>query len=176
MSHTAQQNYIAKIKNQFPAYFNQSQVIEIGSLDINGSIREHFEHTIQYIGCDLGPGKGVDVVCLGHELDYPNGSFDLAISCECFEHDKHWALTFQKMIDLVRPGGLVVFTCASEGREEHGTHAAKPHDAPFTNNYYKNLVEQDFQTKFDIPALFREYEFLVNSESHDLYFWGLKKH
>lgn len=174
MSHPAQHEYIAQIKQTFPTYFSQTRVVEIGSLDINGSVRPYFDNPAEYIGCDLGPGPGVDVVCAGHKLDYPNDSFDIAISCECFEHDQHWALTFQKMIDLVRPGGLVVFTCATEGRAEHGTHQARPNEAPFTNDYYKNLAATDFQNKFDLPSLFYECQFLVNPQSHDLYFWGLK--
>jgi cyclopropane fatty-acyl-phospholipid synthase-like methyltransferase len=97
--------------------------------------------------------------------------FDVVISCECFEHDKHWKKTFQKMTDLVREGGLVIFSCATIGRPEHGTSRASPIDAPFTNDYYQNLREEDFN---DFKPFFKQYKFGQCLSAKDLYFWGLK--
>jgi SAM-dependent methyltransferase len=97
--------------------------------------------------------------------------FDVVISCECFEHDKYWEKTFQKMIDLVREGGLVIFSCATIGRPEHGTTRTSPADAPFTNDYYLNLREEDFN---DFKPLFKQYKFGQCLRPRDLYFWGLK--
>jgi hypothetical protein len=89
MSHQQQLDFIKSVKDQLPEYFKGTKVLEVGSLNINGSVRQFFEPD-QYIGCDLGEGAGVDIVCRGHELPYPNESFDVVISCECFEHDRHW--------------------------------------------------------------------------------------
>jgi len=66
--------------------------LEVGSLDINGSVRIVFERC-DYLGVDLGEGKGVDLVCPGHLLEFPASSFDTVISCQCFEHDVHWQET-----------------------------------------------------------------------------------
>ena len=62
------------------------RVLEIGSADINGSIRSFFPGS-DYTGVDLSAGPGVDVVASGHELALPDRDVDLAISCECFEHN-----------------------------------------------------------------------------------------
>jgi SAM-dependent methyltransferase len=171
MSHQQQLSFVASVKDQFPEYFSQTKVLEVGSLNINGSVRQFFENPDKYIGCDLGEGPGVDIVCRGHELPYPDGVFDVVISCECFEHDKHWEKTFQKMIDLAREGGLVIFSCATIGRPEHGTSRASPIDAPFTNDYYQNLREEDFN---DFKPFFKQYKFGQCLSAKDLYFWGLK--
>jgi len=170
MSHQQQLDFVQSVKDQFPEYFKGTKVLEVGSLNINGSVRQFFEPD-QYIGCDLGEGAGVDIVCQGHELPYPNESFDVVISCECFEHDKHWEKTFQKMIDLVRKGGLVIFSCATIGRAEHGTTRTSPADAPFTNDYYRNLREEDFN---QFKSSFDSYRFSQCLSPRDLYFWGLK--
>ena len=170
MSHQQQLDFVQSVKDEFPEYFKGTKVLEIGSLNINGSVRQFFE-PVQYIGCDLGEGAGVDIVCQGHELPYPNESFDVVISCECFEHDKHWEKTFQKMIDLVRKGGLVIFSCATIGRPEHGTTRTSPADAPFTNDYYRNLREEDFD---QFKSSFNSYRFSQCLRPRDLYFWGLK--
>jgi len=174
MSHPEQMKFVGSVAQRFPEHFRASRVVEVGSLNINGSVRQFFEQPVFYVGCDLGPGPGVDIVCRGHKLPFTNNKFDVAISCECFEHDKHWQLTFQRMIDLVKPGGLVVFSCATTGRAEHGTTKSAPYDAPFTNDYYKNLTEQDFSDAFDLKKWFPEHEFGVNEQSYDLYFWGKK--
>lgn len=170
MSHEQQLDFVQSVKDEFPEYFKGTKVLEVGSLNINGSVRQFFEPD-QYIGCDLGEGDGVDIVCQGHELPYADGSFDVVISCECFEHDKHWEKTFQKMIDLVRKGGLVIFSCATIGRPEHGTTRTSPADAPFTNDYYRNLREEDFE---QFKSSFDSYRFSQCLRPRDLYFWGLK--
>jgi SAM-dependent methyltransferase len=170
MSHQQQLDFIKSVKDQLPEYFKGTKVLEVGSLNINGSVRQFFEPD-QYIGCDLGEGAGVDIVCRGHELPYANESFDVVISCECFEHDKHWEKTFQKMIDLARKGGLVIFSCATIGRPEHGTTRTSPADAPFTNDYYRNLREEDFD---QFKSSFNSYRFSQCLRPRDLYFWGLK--
>lgn len=173
MSHAEQREFITTVKNRFPEFFSSKKVIEIGSLDINGTVRDFFTDC-EYIGVDVGPGPGVDLVSLGHEVDYPDGYFDVSISAECFEHNPLWLETFINMYRM--SSGLVVFTCASEGRPEHGTRRTSPGDSPLTldmfSDYYKNLTEKDFTDVLKFEKLFQEFEFSVNRSSHDLYFWG----
>jgi hypothetical protein len=69
---------------------------------------------------------------------------------------------------------LVVMTCATTGRAEHGTTATNADAAPFTNDYYKNLAIYDLVDNFDFHTIFKHFGFAVNSDSHDLYFWGKK--
>ena len=177
MSHKEQIEFISKVKEKYSKYFTNKCVVEIGSLNINGSVRHFFEKCV-YIGVDVGPGPGVDVVSLGHEYNMPN-SFDVAISCECFEHDPHWVDTFGNMIDLCKPNSLIIFSCATTGRKEHGTTSSEPQSSPLTVNlgwdHYKNLTEQDIRDKFDFDSIFDTYQFSENTESCDLYFYGIKK-
>ena len=56
------------MKARFPQYFDNVEVIEIGSLDINGSVRDFYGNTPRYIGVDLAEGKGVDLVAEGQDL------------------------------------------------------------------------------------------------------------
>lgn len=172
MSHVEQLEFVTSVKAKFPDSFVGKKVLEVGSLDINGSVRQFFEHCT-YLGIDLGEGRGVDLVCPGHSLNLPEGTFDTVISCECFEHDKHWQQTFAKMVSL--SNHLVVFTCATEGRMEHGTTRVYPTDAPFTNDYYRNLGIKDFVQSFDFNALFADHCFFVENGHHDLCFWGVKR-
>ena len=175
MSHPAQHDYIRYVKNKFPDQFFNKQVVEIGSLNINGTVRIFFDNCY-YIGLDVAEGKDVDVVCEGQKFNAPNESFDVAISCECFEHNPEWVATFRNMYRLIRPGGMILMTCATTGRAEHGTTKTTPQDSPLTIglgwDYYKNLTEQDFREHFNIEGMFRNFEFL--SQNTDLYFYGIK--
>lgn len=175
MAHTNQRNFIEKVKDKFPGHFFEANVLEIGSLNINGTVRDFFTDSKKYIGLDLMEGKDVDIVCPGHEYNAPEGSFETTISTECFEHDKHWMETFLNMHHLTRVDGLVVFTCASEGRHEHGTTRTTPQDSPATTDYYKNLTADDFNEVFRLDEMFSSYAFEYNVETCDLYFWGIKK-
>jgi SAM-dependent methyltransferase len=170
MSHQAQLDFVASLRFKFPDYFVGKKVLEVGSLNINGSIRPFFEQCT-YVGVDLGEGADVDVVARGEDLTYDDGDFDVVASCECFEHNPEWVATLENMIRMA--SGLVFFSCATTGRPEHGTARTNPHDAPFCGDYYRNLTEEDVRQAVDL-SVFTDYQFLTNDTSHDLYFWGIK--
>lgn len=177
MAHIEQFRFVEKLRSNFGYYFAGKKILEVGSLDINGSLRDLFIQC-NYTGLDLAEGKGVDIVCLGHEYNAPDCSYDTVLSAECFEHNPHWSETFANMIRLCKNSGLIFFTCATEGRPEHGTSRSMPYASPFTVqkgwDYYKNLTEQDFREKFDFDKTFNYYGFEVDHTNHDLYFWGIK--
>jgi hypothetical protein len=172
MSHKEQREFFEYAKNLMPEYFNNVSVIEMGSLNINGTVRDFYNAT-EYVGVDLEEGPGVDLISPAQNVDLPDNSFDVAVSAECFEHNPFWSETFSNMYRIASK--FVIFTCASDGREEHGTRRSHPSTSPFTLDwdYYKNLNEQDFRSIFDIDTMFKKYEFIYNQKSFDLYFWGI---
>ena len=177
MAHQQQFDYIQELRSKLPSYFSKKKVLEVGSLDINGSIRGFF-HDCDYLGIDVAKGPGVDLVCEGQDLDHEDNTYDTVGSCECFEHNPHWVETFKNMHRMAKPGGLVFMTCATTGRPEHGTSKTSPHASPLTVekgwDYYKNLTEKDFTEGMDLEGMFSGYKFEVNHVSHDLYFYGIK--
>lgn len=177
MAHPQQQEFVASIKQIFPKFFKQKRVLEIGSLDINGSVRQHFE-MCDHIGIDVAPGPGVDIVCQGQEFAAPDSSFDVVISCEVMEHNPYWKETFQNMIRLCKPGGLVLMTCATVGRPEHGTTRTSTNDSPLTIaigwDYYRNLTSSDFKKLIPIRNWFSVHMFCSSYSFWDLYFVGFR--
>lgn len=175
MAHKQQLEFIANISNTFPDFFVGKHVLEIGSLDINGSIRALFREC-DYVGIDVAPGTGVDVVCEGQNYDGLDDSFDVVISCEVMEHNPHWVKTLKNMVRLCRPGGLVVMTCATLGRREHGTARTSPDASPLTVelgwDYYRNLTAFDFRKEGATKGV--SHVFAYNWESRDLYLVGIK--
>lgn len=177
VSHPEQQAFLALVASANSALVDGARVLEIGSFDVNGTVRRQFSHAREYVGVDLTPGPGVDRVAFGHEVDDPDGAFDVTLSGECFEHDPHWRDTFSNMVRLTRAGGLVTFTCASTGRPEHGTGRTDPAMSPGTqavgSDYYRNLAQSDFD---DLPLTewFESHRFWYLPTSFDLYFVGVR--
>jgi SAM-dependent methyltransferase len=155
------------------------KILEVGSYDITGSIRQFFDGC-DYVGADLVAGPGVDLVCSGHEISFDDCSFDLTLSSECFEHNPYWLETFRNMHRMTKPGGLVVFSCASRGRAEHGTSRTtegrnvSPGTMAAGWEYYRNLNRSDFERALDMHAMFSAYLFIYMPTSCDLYFCGQK--
>lgn len=176
MSHQEQKDFVQKLKNNHPNFFKGKKVLEIGSLNINGSIREFFTNS-NYTGIDVAFGDGVDIVCEGQDYNASDETYDVVLSAECFEHNPYWLETFKNMIRLCKNDGLVFFTCATDGRAEHGTSSTTPQDSPLTValgwDYYRNLNEKDFTKEINFDEFFSEYHFEVNEEHKDLYFWGI---
>ena len=175
MAHREQREWCELVKYAHDEFFVGTSVLDIGSLDINGNNRYLFEQC-NYTGIDIGEGKNVDVVCSGH-LFKSNDLFDVVISTECFEHDEHWQQTLKNVINnLLKDGGLFLFSCAAPGRPEHGTKKTSPKDSPFTTDYYRNLSEEDIRSVLDCDAIFSNYKFKTRTEfPQDLYFSGIKK-
>jgi SAM-dependent methyltransferase len=183
MAHSQQLKFIELVNKHFVQQqrkvTDHFKILEIGSFDINGSIRAFLQDSkTEYIGVDLCEGKGVDIISFGHTLELPENSIDFVISCECFEHDPHWLETFKNMYKFAKCGAFVAFTCASLGRLEHGTRRTNPDHSPGTQfiglDYYKNLTKEDFYKKLDIDKLFVWHYFFYEKSSHDLYFVGRK--
>ena len=173
-------HFVYETKNLYPHHFNNVRVLEIGSRRVldQPTVRCHFSDC-DYIGVDISEGDCVDVVSKGHEYK-TDQLFDTIISCECFEHDPFYDLTITNMINLLKPGGLLLFTCASLGRPEHGTRSTSPESSPATaeiegwQDYYRNLTEFDFKK---VPAFsnMKGNYWVSNEGTKDLYYRGWKK-
>ena len=174
--HPQTEDFIFRMTQKFPHHFTDAAVLEIGSQNINGSVRKFFPEPTEYIGVDLIEAPGVDLVAEGQKVTFDH-AFDVTISTECFEHNPYWSPTFYNMVAHTRPGGLVLMTCASRGRTPHGLRESHPDDSPGTIargwDHYRNLTEADFK-HMPLQKWFAAYAFEYSGIEHDLYFWGIK--
>ena len=99
-------------------------VIEVGALNINGSLRSVVEKLLPacYIGVDLEKGSGVDQICNAKDILNKFGpeSFDLLICNELLEHIMDWRLVISNFKNILKPHGIIVVTTRSKGYEYHG--------------------------------------------------------
>lgn len=182
MAHSQQRFFCSEVKRRYPQFFQSVFALDIGSLDINGNNQYLFDANSLYMGVDVAEGRNVDLVSPAHELRLPEGTFDIIVSTECLEHDRYWDKTLHNAVRMLRPGGMLLITCATDGRPEHGTRRTTPQDAPLLvvadsewADYYRNLTEADFRAVLNIDEEFSRVEFSTNDETHDLYFFGIKR-
>ncbi len=94
-------------------------VLEVGSLDVNGSIRNLFDPN-HFIGIDFREGPGVDFVMNAHDLrHWRAGSFELVITTEMLEHDDEFWTSMSEMGRVLMPGGHLILTTRGNGFKLH---------------------------------------------------------
>jgi SAM-dependent methyltransferase len=91
-------------------------VVELGSQDVNGSLRDHCPPGVHYIGLDVMPAKGVDLV-IDPLIPLPLASdtADAVVTSSAFEHDVCFWNTFLELIRILRPGGLLYLNAPANG-------------------------------------------------------------
>ena len=92
------------------------RVLDIGSYDVNGSLRDVQPAGSEWVGIDIAAGPGVDVVLTDpYSYPFPDGHFDAIVSTSCFEHDNMFWLTFLEALRVLSPGGMLYLNSPSQG-------------------------------------------------------------
>jgi SAM-dependent methyltransferase len=95
---------------------NMQNILELGSLDVNGTLRDFQPENSNWIGVDLEPGKGVDMVVERvTRLPFEDKFFDLVVATSIFEHDPMFWMTFEEMLRVTKDGGFIYVRAPSNG-------------------------------------------------------------
>lgn len=129
--HTAARQWV---EAHLPA--KAGDVLEIGSRNINGGVRDLFADAKSFLGVDLVDGTDVDVVGDFATLDMV-GVADTVLCLEVLEHVELWRDLLGACIDACRPGGTIIITAAGPTREPH---SAIDGGRLRPDEYYENLT------------------------------------
>lgn len=93
-----------------------ARILEVGSYDVNGTLRDFALGSTDYVGIDMEQGPGVDLVIkAGDRYPFEDGHFDLVMASSVFEHDPVFWLTFVEMCRVTKPGGYLYINAPSNG-------------------------------------------------------------
>lgn len=119
--HESSLNAMRRFHERYVAKLSQPRILEVGSLDVNGSYREIFSQTpCEYVGVDVIDGPGVDLVVQPWRWSvFDDSDFDVVISGQCLEHDKKFWLTLGEIGRVLSPGGVVCVIAPSLTKYHH---------------------------------------------------------
>jgi hypothetical protein len=129
---------LAYINAVLPA--DVGSVLEFGSRNINGSVRDLVPTVSRYVGVDITPGPGADIVADAGTVEVP-GLFDVVVCAEVFEHapDAQCLAMVRNARRHLVDGGTFIATMAGPGRPAHSAGDGGPLQP---GEFYRNVTSQ----------------------------------
>jgi SAM-dependent methyltransferase len=102
--------------NNYMTSNDSVKVLEVGSLNVNGGLRDLKPDNFAWHGIDLVDGPGVDQKIDVAEL-YPfnDDTFDLVVASSVFEHDIEFWSSFLEMCRVLKQDGIILLIMPSQG-------------------------------------------------------------
>lgn len=128
------------------------RVLDVGSLDVNGSVKHLFSDAEEYIGIDMKDGKNVDIVMNAHDIcpRFDKDSFDTVLCYNMLEHDDLFWITLENMKKVLKPGGWLIISVPTFGFPIHDY----PKDYwRFGEDAYGDILFKDFKI-LDLTKIF----------------------
>lgn len=171
--HPAAFAFVATVVAKYPPHVG-ARVLEIGARDINGSIRAVFASLdVRYLGTDIAPGPGVDLVADGATLTLPAPA-DIAVCCEVLEHTPEAEAIIANLATLLEPGGRIILTAAGQGDGWARTpHSAVDGCGLKEGEYYRNISEAEMRVWLE-KAGFEQIKAIGNAGPRDVYATALR--
>ena len=114
--HDTAMEYAAAFFNNYLKNSVGLTFVDIGSQDVNGSLRTVAPTNNTYVGVDFVKAKGVDVVITDpYSLPFADESVDAVVSSSCFEHSEFFWLLFNESLRILKPTGLLYINVPSNG-------------------------------------------------------------
>lgn len=129
------QQFVQSVLSTLPP---RREVIEIGSLDVNGAVRQ-FLPDAYYIGVDMRAGKGVDVVAdaLVWRPSYP---VDTVLCLNTIEHYRRQEGLIKACYEMLVPGGVLIFVGPVDPFPRHRMGEGTPR-----KQFYRNVTPEDLK-------------------------------
>jgi len=132
--------WIERFNRQFD--IRPKRVLEIGSMDTNGSPRQYFPDS-QYIGIDIKPGKGVDMVMPAQDISihFFMDHFDAVLCLYVLEHVDYCWIILDKIDKVLSKHGYLYIAVPGIGFPVH----SRPKDYwRFTEYAVRDVIMKDY--------------------------------
>ena len=133
---------------------NTKRVLDVGSLDVNGTFRPMIEgQGWEYVGSDIRQGENVDVVSDDPDkLPFKAGEFDVVISGSTLEHVARPWLLVAEMVRVLKPGGLLAIVTHWKFAEHR-----------YPSDYWRFLPD-GMRVLFDDTGSLEDYQIAIVTE------------
>lgn len=161
--HQAVLDFVASHRPRTPA----GDVLDVGGRDVNGSPDFLFEDATSYTVVDLRDGYGVDLVgdiCTMGMADVA----DVVLCLEVLEHAENWRDIVRACARACRHGGVVLITCAGEGRAPH---SAVDGNELRDGEHYANVAPEALEAVMEAAGL----DAVASSSGTDTRAYGAKR-
>lgn len=100
--------------NSNPIY--NGKILDVGSQNVNGSLKDICPNFLTYTGVDFVVGKGVDIVLQDpYKMPFEDEQFDIIICSSVFEHSQMFWLLYLEIIRILKPSGVFYLNVPSTG-------------------------------------------------------------
>ena len=126
--------------------FTEKRVLEIGSKNVNGTVKTLFGGAF-YLGIDLLPGKDVDLVIGANDfskLEFWKNTFEYCVSAEALEHCPDPLDILICAIECLKPGGKFIVTAAAPNRTPHRADG-EAGDPAENGEFYANVDPKELE-------------------------------
>jgi len=121
---------LTSLKIKYPESFKGVRVLELGSGNVNGTVRDYFEDTKEHIGVDFRKMDCVDLVSYAKDTKFRKSHFDTLISYSMIEHDPDWKESLGNNFPFIKKGGLIFLAWGGESNAKHGEGYGGHHPVP----------------------------------------------
>lgn len=112
-------------KDEVPKDLYKGRIIEVGSLIVNGTVRDIVmeQYPKAYVGIDFIDGDGVDFLIDAEDLvkEFGENSFDTVISTEMLEHAVNWRECVNQMKRVCKKWIIITTRSPGFGYHEYPT-------------------------------------------------------
>jgi SAM-dependent methyltransferase len=99
----------ANVKKYLCVLPDQALVVDIGSMDLNGSYRPLIEPRWKYCGVDMTAGPNVDLVMHSEfNTGLPTSSADAVLCGQCLEHCRNPLRLMTEIARIAKPGAILL--------------------------------------------------------------------
>jgi len=155
--HVEALQYVAWARSQCP---DPVRVLELGSYNVNGSVRTLWPANVGWYGIDVRPGPGVDEVADARDFD-GEGQYDLVVCTEMLEHCEFGGKVLKSAYKSLTPGGNLIATMAGEGRIPHNGDGDHFDPTEPGAEFYANVTETSLR------KWCRDAKLLLRNLEHD---------
>jgi len=157
-----------KLRDSEPE-FHKGVCIDAGSRNMNGSVSFFLGEEVTFIGIDeFEPSVEANrcITWQGKVHEYPGSEIADMVTCfNTFEHDYYWKESVQRLMELLKPGGLFIFQLICSGDEHGNVNPTEPYGKLLKDGtrHYGNMDPDEFTThlsQFPVKILdtIRKYE------------------